>query len=1539
MIARPEVGEASSVCLADATRDAVAALAARRPRAKVDESVPGWNEAFVSAIRAFKEQFRSSPDLGPALAIASEDLYGRDIHWALELIQNAEDAGARQVTFVFEHDRVTVANDGALFTNEDVWGICSAGHSPKKNKIGFFGIGFKSVFMITDAPEVRSGPYAFRITEKIYPEPLDARTNPARGARFILPVRSKDQARLETIAQELTRPEFLRLLLTLTSLETIRVVDRLAKGRGRFYRRVTSTGQRGRWDECVIGGSWPGCEDQRWRRYRITTGPIPEGIQRRGRDLEPGASSAVVLARPVERPVGSSQLHCFLPLDVQSELRWLVQADFDPTPGRERLRENAWNRWLMGQVGLAIAEVVVREARDGNAPWSLIPLITEVTSPLQRIAFEAAIGRLRDSRFVRTNAGWRIPSQVCWPTDPNVGLVVRESDLQTASGADVSYVRGGVLEEQGTAARTRATSVLAALGGRPIVIADLIRLICMPDGAFYREARTGDWWLRALDAIARLGTRVERTDLSRTACIPLEGGGRVRPSPTVDLTGYLVAYSRSASLADLHSYFTATEILVIDRNLEPKPNPPRRASRPEDDAARARVRDLLTSDEFRVAPEAGPFHVVASLVLPRMNALAELDNLHAEQCEQLRRMVEFIRHRWRGYVSDYRRWKNARIDEDQLAAQLGRELKVAARVGSGRRVRVMARPLLLSYLPSALSARARMDVVLAGKPDLAIIDEIHARPLPVPRIRGVRSALRAQMEPGDFLKFLGAPIGPRITQAGGVAVAGSYIRPLSRQQARWVAWSSATYGRSTGLRDDWVSDDIDWFVTQWSGWSERQRALRGRALFASLSSDWERLAKTATCQPVYFYYQWNDYGPRVAATWIGRLRELAWIPSADGQLREPTELVLNMATNRLATAGDESTVLAPGLGPAAMSEALGVRVRPTPAVVVQTLQDVRERTDELEGSFLRRVSTACYETLAAEIEPATPAERQELVAALRPKFTGNGRVGLIYAPPPLGTDGRDWWPPTRTVLSDVASDAGPYVGQLAGRHRTASALWDALGVARDLSPELAAEVIRLEMAKDELTESATHFYGQLVMRLEEGTAGAPSALPVPALTTEGWVHPSQAWWTRRHEVRQAFGSQLAWWTPGAYDPSLLARSAKWLGIGELTTENVEERWQQTAPGDFPEPTVRRWRAAVIAWPAVLRSEGRRIADADRLVSIASALRVVRVLSIEGQLSFPNPVGLRMTVSTKPICVLRVDERVLVATSEESLFSRDAADVLSAFVGRERLHAANTLFALLTESRTSPEAFTRKYGSIVRSVSGIALEGWESEQDVPDGLEEALKSIRDPASSTQRAAPVRPAAGPPRPERKLQDPTDFELNEIEDVSSGPGSKLQGTKRKRRYIPPKRETQDGQRQKRDQRPILSNPTIEEAARPYVERFELRRGAHRIDRQAALVGADYVADDGRYIEVKATGGTAEDAFDLEESEWGAALDPRLRDDYWVYVVEHLADDQEPTVTAVFNPVRDDNLSQSPVGKMRITGWRSAAREHRGVFRRIRA
>ncbi|KAG8452898.1 hypothetical protein GDO86_004628 [Hymenochirus boettgeri] len=94
-----------------------------------------------------------------------------------ELIQNAEDAGATEVKFLFDDTRygteslwskemalhqgpALYAYNNAVFTPEDWNGIQEIARSRKKDdplKVGRFGIGFNSVYHITDLPCIFSG--------------------------------------------------------------------------------------------------------------------------------------------------------------------------------------------------------------------------------------------------------------------------------------------------------------------------------------------------------------------------------------------------------------------------------------------------------------------------------------------------------------------------------------------------------------------------------------------------------------------------------------------------------------------------------------------------------------------------------------------------------------------------------------------------------------------------------------------------------------------------------------------------------------------------------------------------------------------------------------------------------------------------------------------------------------------------------------------------------------------------------------------------------------------------------------------------------------------------------------------------------------------------------------------------------------------------------------------------------------------------------------------------------------------------------------
>src|SRR5260370_17525909 len=94
------------------------------------------------------------PMLDRAIQHLSEDLYTEDIHFVLELVQNADDNAYREgvtpfLRFVRRHGALLVQNNEAGFEEKNVRALCSIGEPFKPKAFGYIGekgIGFKSVF-------------------------------------------------------------------------------------------------------------------------------------------------------------------------------------------------------------------------------------------------------------------------------------------------------------------------------------------------------------------------------------------------------------------------------------------------------------------------------------------------------------------------------------------------------------------------------------------------------------------------------------------------------------------------------------------------------------------------------------------------------------------------------------------------------------------------------------------------------------------------------------------------------------------------------------------------------------------------------------------------------------------------------------------------------------------------------------------------------------------------------------------------------------------------------------------------------------------------------------------------------------------------------------------------------------------------------------------------------------------------------------------------------------------------------------------------
>ena len=125
-----------------------------------------------------------------------EDFYPDEAHFVYELLQNAEDVQATEVTFWLRRDGCHFEHDGRLFSEEDVESITGINNSNKKSsgeKIGKFGVGFKSVFVYTVAPEIRSGDFNFRISRLVMPEKLNDDDGDRSVTRFWFPFNNPDK--------------------------------------------------------------------------------------------------------------------------------------------------------------------------------------------------------------------------------------------------------------------------------------------------------------------------------------------------------------------------------------------------------------------------------------------------------------------------------------------------------------------------------------------------------------------------------------------------------------------------------------------------------------------------------------------------------------------------------------------------------------------------------------------------------------------------------------------------------------------------------------------------------------------------------------------------------------------------------------------------------------------------------------------------------------------------------------------------------------------------------------------------------------------------------------------------------------------------------------------------------------------------------------------------------------------------------------------------------------------------------------------------
>ncbi|WP_333884434.1 DUF3883 domain-containing protein [Sphingobium yanoikuyae] len=304
---------------------------------------------------------------------------------ALELIQNADDAGAAQMRFDVRSDGLHVWNSASFSScglTEHVCPLIESQGRPcnfhaisrmgSRNKIsvgsqiGRFGIGFVSVYQITDAPTVRSLDLELRL------DPLRGRS-PARkvapvvGTEFELPWASDSSPTRTGLRASPTPDDVVRIMTErlrsaleggLIFLRNLTHVELLVEGV--LDCAITIV----RDDDLLLIRREPDSQQSEWRIIAADARKLVSELDLFGRFAmlsELDRDTKVSVAVPLAGNDADGLVYAFLPTEQPTRLPFHVHADFFPRPDRRSIvlggeqHDRHWNEAMLRTAAAAVA--------------------------------------------------------------------------------------------------------------------------------------------------------------------------------------------------------------------------------------------------------------------------------------------------------------------------------------------------------------------------------------------------------------------------------------------------------------------------------------------------------------------------------------------------------------------------------------------------------------------------------------------------------------------------------------------------------------------------------------------------------------------------------------------------------------------------------------------------------------------------------------------------------------------------------------------------------------------------------------------------------------------------------------------------------------------------------------------------------------------------------------------------------------------------------------------------------------------------------
>lgn len=551
--------------------------------------------------------------LNSALKLLSEELYSKQTHFVLELIQNADDndyaAGVvPKLTLALSPERLILVNNEKGFTEGNVQALCSVGESSKAKKSGYIGekgIGFKSVFLVSNAPEIHSNEYHFRFDRSeetnllgyVVPHWCEPIGEANKGfTTIILP--AKDGYRFGSETLEGIDASLLLFLSRIRKL-TLEGTDARVTYRRKDREGISYLTTKRESTEVPS-------QIKEMRFVRVATVFSMQKVSDEKRpDVE---TSTVVLAMPVDStgaadPQPTSQVFAFLPIR-QFGFKFSIQADFILSSSREDIQtDRRWNRLLRDGISVSFKVAVEHFKKSDALAFSylkFIPSDTEVLDPFFKPVVAQTIALLSETQSLLSASGvWSVPKELRYGGKRFRKLFPPAVALELF-GFD--YVDPRVQAED---------DLLKQLGAKPITYVDYINVF--KGHGDWLKKQPQDWKAEFYAILAELEPKtLLKLGLASTPCVPTVIGDLAVPEKTS------VFYPLSRG----RKYGFEPELTIVDSELLDKAA-----------THSSRVNDLFVALKVKTDD---PYDLVTSHILPRHQGESWMTSEHKAMIGHLR---------------------------------------------------------------------------------------------------------------------------------------------------------------------------------------------------------------------------------------------------------------------------------------------------------------------------------------------------------------------------------------------------------------------------------------------------------------------------------------------------------------------------------------------------------------------------------------------------------------------------------------------------------------------------------------------------------------------------------------------------------------------------------------------------------------------------------------------------------------------------------------------------------------------------------------